>query len=91
MKTKVEVERGWRDWVNQVSLKEAMTLTRRLNLMDDVAKEMRWFIYSRQPEEDLPLRLKKYSLLLKCQTMNIEDFEPNWKYKLEFFRWIQAG
>lgn len=91
MLTKIEVERGWRAWVNDISLKEAMTLTRRLSLMDDVAKEVRWFVYSQNPERDLPLRLKKYQILRDCQTMKIDDFEPNWKYKLDFFHWVNAS
>jgi len=91
MKSKVEVEREWRNWVNEISLREAMTLTRRLNLMDDIAKEMRWFIYCQSPERDLPLRVKKYGILQSCSTMKIEDFEPNWKYKMDFFNWVLAS
>jgi hypothetical protein len=90
MLTKVEIERQWREWVNHRTLSLGMGLTDRLRLMDDLAKEVRWFLYTRDSEKNLEMRIRKYEMLRDSTTMKIDDFEPNWQHKIEFFKWIKG-
>ena len=88
MKTRFDVERNWRDWVNEISLRDKMTLGERLSMMDDIAKEVHWYLFCPSAEKDVPNRISKYEMLKNSNTMDMSSFDKNWNYRVEFFHWI---
>lgn len=90
MKTKVVVERSWREWVNEVSMRDSMVLHERLSVMDDVAKEVHWYLFCPTSERDISNRISKYEMLKNSSTMDMDSFDKNWKYRIEFFHWIAS-
>lgn len=88
MKTKIEIENKWRDWVRDTSMKYRMPHWRKMQLMDVISKEVQWIISIPDSLDHLLTRLHKYQNMLASESINISDYDKFFSYRIEFFQWI---
>lgn len=86
MKTKAEVEKNWVNISNKISEKYAKNKTEFFKVKDNCAMEFMWFFSHDITEKELLNRIEKYNRFKEAD--NVEAFDPYWRSRLDFLKWI---
>lgn len=88
MKTKLQVMAQWKEYCKQYALDNNFDLKKELMVRDECAKEVTLFI--NHPEEThLVKRIEKYTRMFSSDNIKEANvYDPCWKYRLDFLRWI---
>lgn len=93
MKTKAQVMAGWVGFCKRYAIENNLDLKKELAVRDECSKEFSWYLSAcseRTAEEYLDKRIEKYTRLYSSDTINVGSYDPYWKHRLDFLRWIKS-
>jgi hypothetical protein len=92
MKTKAFILANWvnycKEYVKNNNLKERTSII----IKDECSKELAWFISACNGSDSLSYiekRIEKYNRLAQNDNIGVEAYDPYWKYRLDFLKWIK--
>ena len=88
MKSKQEVEAGWRGFVHSVISMYQIRGPDATELRDEIAKEVNWLITIPGSMENLRRRSVKYQLIKHSNKIEVEQFDKFRDQRINFFKWI---
>jgi len=88
VKTKMQVMSQWREYCKQQAVENKFDLKKELIVRDECAKEVT--LFTNCPEESyLTKRIEKYTRMFSSDNIKEANvYDPCWKYRLDFLRWI---
>ena len=89
MRNRLEVEQDWLKESSDIAFSHGLSGAKELQVRDECAKELMWFLSSNVTEQDLQNRILKYERLYSNDTISATKFDPYWRERLEFLMWIK--
>lgn len=90
MKGKIEIQRGWKNWLKDLASVSGFPQSYTGELMIELGREVDWALKIDNLEDSINAREDKINVLLEAHEGNINSFDPIWPIRLQFWEWMKG-
>jgi hypothetical protein len=84
----VQSANGWRDFCKRMGELHKLSPKKISQVIQQISYEVQWLRSFSPDAKMIQERIDKYDQLLKSKAMPLENYDPYWKFRVEFFRWV---